>query len=61
MKNYQPLTKIITDELGNQSVACALLDTKDCQKLHKNGCATCPMLAAMMNQLHTFEEIYMED
>jgi len=62
MEKYQPLTKVITDAKGNEIVTCQLLGTEKCQQIHKpNGCNSCPMLAAILNQLHVFETIYLTD
>ena len=62
MVTYKPLTKIVTDEKGSQMVACRCYGTEECRMIHTpNGCAGCPMLAAIFNQLHAFEEIYMEE
>ncbi len=62
MGEYKPLTKIITDEKGNQMIACRYYGTEECRKIHTpNRCSDCPVLAAILNQLHVFEEIYMEE
>lgn len=59
---YQPLTKTITDNKGNEIVTCWLYGTEKCHQIHKpNGCNGCPMFAAILNQLHIFEKIYTED
>lgn len=56
------LTKIVKDENGKEFVACAYWGTEKCSKIHKNeGCATCPMIAVMLNQLHYYEECFAED
>lgn len=56
---YKPLTKKIT--INNQEcVVCSLYGTGKC-KIHTNqidGCANCPVIAAILNQLNAFEEIY---
>ena len=58
--DYIPLTKKIT--VNNQEcIACALYGTDKC-KIHTekiNGCADCPVLSAMLNQLFEFEKVYL--
>ena len=62
MATYQPLTKIIIDEKGNQMVTCRYYGTEECRKIHTpSRCSDCPMLAAIFNQLRVFEEIYTEE
>ena len=61
MTNYIPLTKIITDENGNQSVACSFVGTEMCRELHNAGCMKCPVFAAILKQLNTFESVYLEE
>lgn len=55
----QRLTKVVEID-GKQCVACINYGTDECQ-LHKGGndvgCAKCPVMGAMLNQLHAFEEI----
>lgn len=59
--NYEPLTKKIIDKKGNQMVVCRLFGTNECL-IHKPiGCNNCPMFKAILAQLNTFEEIYMEN
>lgn len=56
---YTRLTKKITLDSGSECISCVNLGTTQCQ-LH-NGvpdCSRCPMLAAIFNQLHAFEEAY---
>ena len=61
MNNYQKLTKIITDEQGNERIACVLFGTEKCRTIHKDGgCTTCPMIAAMMNQLAWLEDYFIQ-
>lgn len=59
---YEPLTKKIIDENGQQIVACRYYGTDKCREIHKkpNECNYCPMMEAMLNQLNVFEEIYLE-
>ena len=57
---YEPLTKKITDGDGNQMVVCRLHCTDECHIHKPNGCSNCPMFQAILTQLNTFEEIYME-
>lgn len=62
MNNYQKLTKIIKDEHGNEQVACAFFGTEKCRAIHKDkNCPTCPMIAAMMNQLAAFEDYFIQN
>lgn len=59
---YEPLTKKITDENGNQMVVCRFHGTDKCRDIHTpNQCISCPMLAKMIIQLNAFEEVYMEE
>lgn len=58
--SYEPLTKIIADDKGNQIVACRLDGTNECLIHKPNGCTNCPMFKAILTQLNTFEGIYME-
>lgn len=59
--SYKPLTKKITDAAGNQRVVCLLNGTDECQIHMPNGCNNCPIFKAILTQLNTFEEIYMEE
>ncbi len=59
--SYEPLTKKVTDDKGNQMVVCRLYGTNECQIHKPNGCNNCPMFRAILTQLNTFEEIYLED
>ena len=61
MTIYQPLTKIITDEKGNEKVSCRYYGTEKCRSIHTSGCNNCPMFGVILNQLNTFETIYMEE
>lgn len=61
MNNYQKLTKIIKDEHGNEQVACVYFGTEKCRAIHKGGCPTCPMIAAMMNQLSALEDYFIQN
>lgn len=59
---YEPLTKIILDSNGREVVVCRYYGTATCRNIHKNtGCANCPMIAAILNQLNAFEEVYMDE
>ena len=58
--SYEPLTKIVIDDNGNQMAACRLYGTNECLIHKPNGCTNCPMLKAIFTQLNTFEKIYME-
>lgn len=61
MATYTPLTKKIIDDSGKEIVVCQYYGTKECRNIHTlNGCnQTCPMIRVMMNQLHAFEEVYL--
>lgn len=60
---YEPLTKVIT--IGEQEViVCRNYGTEMCH-IHNprdgvSGCQVCSMFAAMLNQLHAFEQIILE-
>ena len=58
--SYEPLTKKIIDDKGNPMVVCRLHGTDECHIHKPNGCNNCPMFQAILTQLNTFEEIYME-
>lgn len=58
--SYEPLTKIITDENGEKTAVCRLYGTNECL-IHKPiGCFNCPVFKAIVTQLNTFEQIYLE-
>jgi hypothetical protein len=62
MTTYKALTKVIKDKNGNERIACSFYGTGACQTEHATyGCGSCPVLGAILNQLHTFEEIYLEE
>lgn len=58
---YNKLTKIANVE-GRECVACINYGTEMCH-IHKDhpDCIHCPMLAAILNQLHAFEVIVCEE
>ena len=58
---YTKLTKVVKDESGRECVTCIGYGTPACH-IHSGGigCAQCPLMAAILNQLHTFEEIAAE-
>lgn len=61
MVTYEPFTKVASDKQGEPMVCCRYDGTEMC-RLHKaSGCNTCPVFAAILKQLHAFEEIYLED
>ena len=60
MEKFTKLTKIIKDEAGNESVVCAFFGTEKCRAIHNDGCTTCPMIAAMMNQLSLLEDYFIQ-
>ena len=62
MLKYSPLTKIITDKGGKENIACQFYGTEKCRDINiVSGCMNCPMMSAILNQLHIFEKIYMEN
>ena len=56
--SYRCLTKVTKDENGKEAVSCIYFGTEKC-RIHKgvNGCGECNVFAAIINQLHVFEEI----
>lgn len=52
---YKELTKVVEVD-GKQCVACIKFNTSECL-IHNGGCASCKMFAAILNQLHAYEEI----
>ena len=62
MTEYKPLTKIIIVD-NKKYVVCAKYGTSECRTIHmpNDGCTACPMLAAILNQLHIFEECILEN
>lgn len=56
IKNYHNLTTTTYDAQGHAQACCSFLGTEKC-RLHSED--ACPRIAAIMNQLHVFEE--MED
>lgn len=60
---YTPLTKVVT--VGEQEfITCSSYGTKMC-RIHNPGegaagCHVCPVFAAMLNQLHAFEEVMLD-
>ena len=62
MTAYEPLTITTTDGAGNEKAECRFYGTEKCQSIHmSNGCYNCPVFKAILKQLNTFEQIYMED
>lgn len=59
---YEPLTKKIIDKKGQQIVVCRYYGTSKCREIHTapDKCNCCPMMAAILEQLNVFEEIYLE-
>lgn len=60
---YKRLTKEIEDEKHNKFVVCALYGTDECH-IHSGKaleCGKCPAMAAMICQLHAFEEVMDEE
>ena len=57
MIEYKTLTKIVVVD-GRQYIACIKSGTEECP-IHKGvpNCGECPVFAAILNQLHCFEEI----
>lgn len=64
MIDYEPLTKLVSDKSGKPMAVCRYEGTEQCQ-LHKtNGCESCKnctVFAFILEQLNTFESIYMEE
>lgn len=61
MTTYKPLTKKIIGENGQQIVVCRYYGTDMCRKIHTpNECNCCPMIAAILEQLNIFEEVYLD-
>lgn len=59
---YKPLTKIETDKDGNEVAVCRFAGTAECRSIHNAyGCKNCPVLKAIFQTLHTFEQIYLSD
>lgn len=59
--DYEPLTKIV-DIDGREVIACRSYGTDECRNIHTpKGCAACPAMAAILNQLYAFERIYIND
>ena len=61
---YTKLTKVVKLDDGRECVACAFFGTEKCHIHKKNdnaGCGCCEVFAAILNQLHTFEDIYDEE
>lgn len=58
---YTRLTKTISIE-GRECVTCIYYGTEMC-RIHKGipDCNHCDVLAAILNQLHAFEEIFYEE
>ena len=59
MINYEPLTKVASD--NSNVVECRLHGTEECHIHMSNGCYNCPVFKAILLQLNTFENIYMEE
>ena len=59
---YTKLTKVIKDSSGQEQVACIDFGTSRC-RIHNGiqSCAHCPMMSAMLNQLHAFEQLIDEE
>lgn len=57
---YQPLTKQIVDN-GRLKTVCSFKGTEKCL-IHKEGksCQDCPIFQALLEQLNTFERIYLD-
>ena len=60
MDKYQPWTKIVTDNNGEEYVACAYLGTDVCRAIHNDenfNCCGCKVFEAILVQLNAFENI----
>ena len=57
---YKRLTKTATID-GRECITCAYYGTNECH-IHNDvaDCGHCRVFAAMLNQLHTFEDIIFE-
>lgn len=60
MANYQPLTKILTDENGKSHAVCVFYGTEKCLIHTREKCSICPMIEIIIAQLNVFEEVYLE-
>lgn len=61
MTTYEPLTKKIIGENGQQIVVCRYYGTDTCRNIHTpNECNHCPMMTAILKQLNIFEEVYLD-
>lgn len=60
MSTYEPLTKKVIDNTGNQIVFCRLHGTNECLIHKPSGCYNCPIFRAILTQLNIFEEVYLE-
>ena len=65
MQEREKLTKIVTDEHGNQYVACVHYGAAECRSGRyrralnsAQGCYGCSMLTEFLNRLHHFENEY---
>ena len=59
---YEPLTRTIMNESGQLVAVCKFYGTEQCRMIHKtpNDCnIRCPMIAAIIEQLNAFEEVYL--
>ena len=61
MSNYKRFTKLTKTTDGQDAIACSFYGTDVCRSIHKQGCIDCPVFAAMLTQLYTFEEIMEEE
>ena len=58
-KKYQPLTKKIKVD-GKEKIVCSFSSTPGCC-IHKDGsCESCRIFQVILEQLHAFEQIYLE-
>lgn len=60
MDTYEPLTKLQTDDNGNQMVVCRWQGTEQCQIHKPGGCSNCPIFKAILKTLNAFEDVYKE-
>lgn len=56
---YQPLTKQIVDN-GRLKTVCSFKGTEKCQIHNGGSCQNCPIFEALLEQLNTFERVYLD-
>ncbi len=62
MTDYEPLTKTVRNQNGDEDVVCRFAGTNKCQLIHTpSGCTDCPVFKAILRMLNEFETIYIEE